>query len=47
MEAAMAAFATAVALGDVDDRVSRVVRGYVKRSLERSRKLLGGSLPAA
>lgn len=47
MEAAMAAFATAVALGDVDDSVARVVRGYIRRSLERSRKLLGGSLPSA
>jgi hypothetical protein len=47
MEAAMAAFAAAVALGDVDDSVARVVRGYIRRNLERSRKLLGGSLPAA
>ena len=47
MEAEMAAFAAAVALGNADDSVSRVVRGYIKRNLERSRKLLGGSLPAA
>jgi hypothetical protein len=47
MEAAMSAFATAVASGDADDRVARVVRGYIKRNLERSRKLLGGSLPVA
>jgi hypothetical protein len=45
MEAAMAAFATAVALGKVDDSVARHVRGYIRRNLERSRKLLGGSLP--
>ena len=47
MEAAMAAFATAVALGDVDQSVARHVRGYLKRNLERSRKLLGNSLPSA
>ena len=43
----MAAFATAVALGDVDQSVARHVRGYLKRNLERSRKLLGNSLPSA
>ena len=47
MEAAMAAFATAVALGDVDDSVARHVRGYIQRNLERSRNLLGNSLPSA
>ncbi len=47
MEAAMAAFASAVALRQVDDRVARHVRGYLRRNLDRSRKLLGGSLPSA
>jgi hypothetical protein len=47
MEAAMAAFATAVALRDVDESVARHVRGYIKRNLERSRNLLGSSLPSA
>ena len=47
MEAAMAAFACAVALGDVDESVARHVRGYLKRYLERSRNLLGSSLPSA
>ncbi len=47
MEAAMAAFASAVALGQVDDRVARHIRAYLRRSLDRSRKLLGGSLPSA
>jgi len=47
MEAAMAAFAAAVALGDVDASVARRVRGYVRRNLERTRKLLGNSLPTA
>jgi hypothetical protein len=47
MEAAMTAFATAVALGHVDDSAARHVRGYLKRNLERSRKLLGNSLPSA
>ena len=47
MEAAMAAFATAVALGTVDQSVARPVRGYLRRNLERSRKLLGSSLPSA
>lgn len=46
MEAAMSAFATAVALGQIDDRVARHVRGYIGRNLERSRDLLGGSLPS-
>jgi hypothetical protein len=46
MEAAMAAFATAVALGDVDESVARHVRGYLKRNLERSGQLLGNSLPS-
>src|SRR5271167_3849494 len=47
MEAAMAAFATAVALGDADASVARHVRGYIRRNLERSRKLLASSLPSA
>lgn len=47
MEEAMAAFATAVALGAVDESVARQVRGYIKRNLERSRNLLGNSLPSA
>ena len=47
MEAAMAAFASAVALGEVDDRVARHVRGYLRRHLDRSRSLLGASLPSA
>jgi len=47
MEAAMAAFATAVALDDVDERVARHVRGYIKRNLERTRNLFGSSIPSA
>jgi len=47
MEAAMAAFATAVALGRADDSVARHVRGYIRRNLERSRNLLGASMPSA
>jgi hypothetical protein len=47
MEAAMSAFATAVALGQLDERVARHVRGYIRRNLERSRKLLGGMMPGA
>ncbi len=47
MEAAMAAFATAVALGHADDGVARHVRAYLRRNLERSRHLLGNSLPSA
>jgi hypothetical protein len=47
MEAAMAEFATAVALGKVDESVARPVRGYLRRNLERSRSLLGSSLPSA
>src|ERR1700722_11159161 len=47
MEAAMAAFATAVALGEADESFARHVRGYIKRNLERSRSLLGSSLPSA
>jgi len=47
MEAAMAAFTTAVVLGDADEGVARHVRGYIRRNLERSRNLLGNSLPPA
>ena len=47
METAMAAFVTAVALGHADDSVARHVRGYIRRNLERSRNLLGASLPSA
>jgi hypothetical protein len=43
MEAAMAVFATAVALGHADDSVARHVRGYLGRNLERSLTLLGNS----
>ncbi len=43
----MAAFATAVALGNADDSVARQVRGYIRRNLDRSRTLLGGSMPSA
>jgi hypothetical protein len=45
MEESMSAFATAVALGNAGDSVARHVRGYIRRNLERSRNLLGGSLP--
>ena len=47
MEAAMAAFASAVALGHADDGVARHVRGYLRRNLKRSRNLFGSSLPSA
>jgi hypothetical protein len=47
LEAAMAEFATAVALGRADERVARHIRGYIGRHLERSRILLGGTLPSA
>ena len=47
LEAAMSAFATAVALGQVDDSVARHVRGYIRRNLERSRNLLAATLPGA
>ncbi|HYB90103.1 MAG TPA: hypothetical protein VEC38_03565 [Candidatus Binataceae bacterium] len=40
MEAAMAAFVTALALGKLDGPVARQVRGYVRRNLERMRTLL-------
>jgi len=43
METAMAAFASAVALGHADDSVARHVRGYLKRNLDRSISLLGDS----
>ncbi len=47
MEAAMAVFATAVALDEVDEKVARQVRGYIKRNLERTRNLFGSSIPSA
>jgi hypothetical protein len=45
MEAAMAEFAAAVALGDADQSVARHVRAYLRRNLDRSRNLLGASSP--
>ena len=47
MEAAMGEFAVAVALGNIDESVARPVRGYLRRNLQRSRNLLGSSLPSA
>jgi hypothetical protein len=47
IEAEMATFAATVALGHADDGVARQVRGYIRRNLERSRKLFGNSLPTA
>jgi hypothetical protein len=47
IEAEMATFAAAVALGHADDGVARQVRGYIRRNLERTRKLFGNSLPTA
>ena len=47
LETSMSAFATAVALGQVDDSVARHVRGYIRRNLERSRNLLAATLPGA
>lgn len=47
MEAAMSTFATAVALGLLDERAARQVRGYIRRNLERSRNLLSGLMPGA
>jgi hypothetical protein len=47
LEASMAEFATAVALGHADDGVARHVRGYIRRNIERSRNLFGNSLPTA
>ena len=37
IEAEMATFAAAVALGHADDSVARQVRGYIRRNLERTR----------
>ncbi|MGD0671657.1 MAG: hypothetical protein ABSB13_06245 [Candidatus Binatus sp.] len=45
IEAEMATFAAAVALGHADDSVARQVRGYIGRNLERTRKLFANSLP--
>jgi len=45
LEAEMATFAAAVALGHADDSVARQVRGYIRRNLERTRKLFVNSLP--
>jgi hypothetical protein len=47
MEAAMAEFAAAVALGSADESVARHVRAYLRRNLDRSRNLLGASIPVA
>ena len=40
MEAAIAELAAALALGELDDSTATIVRGYIRRYLERTRTLL-------
>ncbi|MGC1679569.1 MAG: hypothetical protein WA740_18720 [Candidatus Binataceae bacterium] len=41
MEAAISEFAAALALGRLDDALARLMRGYLKRHLDRTREFLG------
>ena len=45
METAIAEFVAGVALGDLDETAARIVRGYVRRHLDRNRRLLVRELP--
>jgi hypothetical protein len=46
LEGAISEFVAALALGELDDSVARVIRGYVKRHLDRSRALLSRNILA-
>jgi hypothetical protein len=45
MEATLSAFLTALALGKLDDAVSRVVKSWLRRHLERIKAFLGNTVP--
>lgn len=46
MEATLSAFVTALALGKLDDALSKVVRGWLRRHLGRQSEFLGYNVPS-
>ena len=46
MEAALSAFVTALALGKLDDALSKVVRGWLRRHLAHQSEFLGYNVPS-
>jgi hypothetical protein len=45
MEATLSAFVSALALGKLDDAVSKVVKGWLRRHLARQNEFLGSNVP--
>ena len=45
MEATMSAFVAALALGQLDDAVTKVVKGWLRRHLDRQTDFLGNAVP--
>jgi hypothetical protein len=45
MEATLSAFVTALALGQLDDALSKVVKGWLHRHLARQSEFLGNNVP--
>jgi len=46
MEATLSAFVTALALGKLDDALSKVVKGWLRRHLARQSEFLGYNVPS-
>jgi len=46
MEATLSAFVVALALGKLDEAVSKVVKGWVRRHLARQSEFLGNNVPS-
>ena len=46
METAITSFATALALGELDPTAARLIRGYLKRHMDRMRATLARPLPS-
>jgi hypothetical protein len=46
MEATLSAFVSALALGKLDDAVSKVVKGWLRRHLARQGEFLGNNVPS-
>jgi hypothetical protein len=46
MEATLSAFVSALALGRLDDAVSKVVKGWLRRHLARQNEFLGNNVPS-
>ena len=46
MEATLSAFVTALALGKLDDALSKVVKGWLGRHLARQSEFLGYNVPS-